>query len=236
MGGERPGAAGRRAGRSRRVRLRLRPRCARPGVPTPDRRATRGLRPAPPPRALPGRHCRDPRRAGRDRPLAIALRDPDAARRHRSGRRAGRSPRTDGMTADRDLDRIALAWLEQAPDELPDRVIDAVLLTAETTPQVRRPVLRGRWRSSHMTRFAILGTAAALGAALLGAVLLLGGGSRGDAGPTPVAVASSSPSASAIASAGEGALPASLSYRWISEERVLPILGVSSRTGLNFTS
>jgi hypothetical protein len=31
------------------------------------------------------------------------------------------------MTSERDFDRLARAWLEQGPDEAPDRVIAAVL-------------------------------------------------------------------------------------------------------------
>ena len=65
------------------------------------------------------RHARHP---GRDGPLATPLRDAGAARGRRGRRGAGRPRRTDGMTDERDFDRLARAWLELGPDEAPDRV------------------------------------------------------------------------------------------------------------------
>lgn len=76
---------------------------------------------------------------------------------------------------DRDFDRIATAWLDLMPSEAPDRVIESVLQAVDTTPQVRRPVLRGPWRSPRMNRFLILIAAALLGVALIGGALLSGG-------------------------------------------------------------
>jgi hypothetical protein len=94
------------------------------------------------------------------------------------------------MTAsDRDFDRIASAWLDLMPDEAPDRVIDAVLQAVETTPQVRRPIARP-WRSTPMTRFALIAAAAALGIAMLGGALYVGGlGDTPPPVPTPVPAA-----------------------------------------------
>jgi hypothetical protein len=79
------------------------------------------------------------------------------------------------MNADRDFDRIASAWLDLMPTEAPDRVIDAVRQAVETTPQVRRPLVRAPWRPTPMTRFALIAAVAVLGAALLGGALLVGG-------------------------------------------------------------
>ena len=104
------------------------------------------------------RHARHP---GRHGPLATPLCDPGAARGRRGRRGAGRPRRTDGMTTERDFDRLARAWLELGPDEAPDRVIAAVLQAAETTPQVRRPLRWPIWRSFHMTRLPIAAAAAA---------------------------------------------------------------------------
>ncbi|HEU0243499.1 MAG TPA: hypothetical protein VFQ75_06295 [Candidatus Limnocylindrales bacterium] len=139
------------------------------------------------------------------------------------------------MTTQRDADRILRAWLELMPDEAPDRTVAAVLQAVEATPQTRRPVLRGPRRPSRMNRFVILGTAAVLGAAILGGALLLGGG-RGVNTPTQVAVATAQPTASPLRSAAGEDLPTSLHYRWIGEERVVPTLGTSTRTGLDFTA
>ena len=143
------------------------------------------------------------------------------------------------MTTDRDADRIIRAWLDLMPDEAPDRAIAAVLQAVETTPQARRPLVRGPWRSTPMTRFALIAAAAVLGAALLGGALLVGGGDNANPVPTPASSAAlGSPMPSAAPSptaAPAAALPASLRYRWIGQPRPhVPGHGTSSRTGLNF--
>ena len=129
-----------------------RPRRTRPGVPTPDRRAAGGLRPASPRGPATDRDRRHARHPGRDGPLATPLRDAGAARGRRGRRGAGRPRRTDGMTSERDFDRLARAWLELGPDEAPDRV-------DRRRPPGRRddaagaaPLRWPTWRSFQMTR------------------------------------------------------------------------------------
>jgi hypothetical protein len=101
------------------------------------------------------------------------------------------------MTTPRDADRILRAWLDLMPDEAPDRVIDAVLQAVETTPQKRRPLVRGSRRFPRMNRLLLLAAAATLGAALLGGALLMGG-SRTD--PAPSAAPDASPAAVVVTS------------------------------------
>src|SRR5207344_790212 len=116
------------------------------------------------------RHARHP---GRHGPLATPLRDQGAACGRR-GRRGTRRPRrTDGMTSERDFDRLARAWLDLGPDEAPDRVIAAVLQAAETTPQVRRRIRRPSWRSFDMTRLPVVAGAAAVLVVVIGGGILL---------------------------------------------------------------
>ena len=73
------------------------------------------------------------------------------------------------MSATRDPDRLLRAWLDQMPDEAPDRAIAAVLQATASAPQVRELPRFGRWRSLPMNRFSI-------GAAALAIVTLVGGG------------------------------------------------------------
>ena len=90
------------------------------------------------------RDRRDARHPGRHGPLTTPLRDAGPAGGRRGRRGTGRPRRTDGMTSERDFDRLAQAWLELGPDEAPDRAVAAVLQAAETTPQVRRRPLATR--------------------------------------------------------------------------------------------
>ena len=53
------------------------------------------------------------------------------------------------MTTDSDLDRISRAWLVDGPDELSDRVLDAVSDQIHLTRQ--RRATRPPWRFSTMT-------------------------------------------------------------------------------------
>lgn len=79
------------------------------------------------------------------------------------------------MTTERDFDRIARAWLDLMPVEVPDGVIEAVMLETESTPQVRGPFLHRRGRSPQVARLLLVAAVAALGVALLGGVLLTAG-------------------------------------------------------------
>ena len=118
--------------------------------------------------------------------------------------------------SERDFDRIARAWLEQGPNEAPERAVAAVLQAIETTPQVRRPFRWPTWRSPTMLRFSLL---AVLGGALLvtfGA-LALTGGSRPAPTPAPVSPApSSSPTAS---DAGSAPVPDAVKGGWVAASR-----------------
>ena len=128
------------------------------------------------------------------------------------------------MTTTRDADRILRAWLDLMPDEAPDRTVAAVLQAVETTPQTRRPVLRGPRRSASMNRFSLIAAAAVLGAAVVGVALFAGGAPNNQPAPTPAALAatpapsaSTSPSASADAKA-----PSSLVGTWFGPGRDVP--------------
>ena len=93
-----------------------------------------------------------------------------------------RPRRTDGMTTERDFDRLARAWLELGPDEAPDRVVAAVLQAAETTPQVRRPIGWSIWRSFHMNRLSIAAIAVVLVVVVGGGILLTRSSDQGVVG------------------------------------------------------
>ena len=73
-------------------------------------------------------------------------------------------------------------------------------------------------------------------------VAACGGGSATSSVSTPTATStpqsppSSSPAAEPTAAPTLGALPDALGYRWIGDPRDLPVLGPSTRTGLNFTT
>ncbi|HEX5827735.1 MAG TPA: hypothetical protein VFY23_09460 [Candidatus Limnocylindrales bacterium] len=123
------------------------------------------------------------------------------------------------MTApDRDFDRIATAWLDLMPSEAPERVIHAVNEAVATTPQVRRPALGGR-RSPRMHRFALIAAAAALGIALLGGALILGGGASPAPIPPPSASAAAIAAPSAVpATPGPSMLPEALRANWVASD------------------
>ena len=153
---------------------------------------------------VPGRDRRDARHPGRDGSIATPLRDQVAARGRRGRRGAGRPRRTDGMTDERNFDRLARAWLDLMPDEAPDRTIAAVLQAVETAPQVRPP---WRWLTRRFPNMNRLSMAAALAAA---AVLAVGGGlwlTRSDGPsigrPSPTPAPSASPSGRARAAAAQ---------------------------------
>jgi hypothetical protein len=93
------------------------------------------------------------------------------------------------MTQERDFDRIAEAWLAEAPNEAPDRAVAAVLAAIETTSQVRRPPRWPAWRQIHMSprTFAIVGTL--MLAVVVASSLLLTDRSKIAAPTTPPSIA-----------------------------------------------
>jgi hypothetical protein len=109
------------------------------------------------------------------------------------------------MTTDRDFDGIAMAWLADGPDELPDRVLDAVAAEIHTTRQ-RRP--RVPWRYQPMSTPFRVGTAAVIGVLVIGGFVFLtrpGPSGVGGPGPSPSAIPSPATSPSAAASASPAA-------------------------------
>jgi hypothetical protein len=95
------------------------------------------------------------------------------------------------MTATRDHDRTLRAWLDRMPDTAPDRVIDAVLLATEAAPQARALPWSGRWRF-RMNRLTLVAATAAVLAALVGGIYLIGAGAKGPA-PSPSATPAATP-------------------------------------------
>jgi hypothetical protein len=127
------------------------------------------------------------------------------------------------MTTQRDADRILRAWLDLMPDEAPDRAVAAVLQAVETTPQRRRRIAFGPRRSTSMTRFALIAAAAALGVALLGGALLVGGRPSTIA-PTPAPATIPSPPAPSPTVAPTPA-PEALRANWLADAAGQSILG-----------
>ena len=101
------------------------------------------------------------------------------------------------MTTDRDFDRIALAWLAEGPEELSDRVLDAVVDDIHVTRQ-RHGARRPR-RFESMTTFARVAAAAVIGVIAIGGALYafapVGSGGRGPT-PSPTPSPTASPTAS----------------------------------------
>jgi hypothetical protein len=137
------------------------------------------------------------------------------------------------MTSERDFDRLARAWLELGPDEVPDRVVAGVLKATGSTPQVRRRLRRPTWRLRPMNRsFALAAIAAAL-------VVVVGGGiiltrptdPNGVAGTSasPVTSTSAAPSASPVTSSAGGPIPTILRSTWIGPKRTIAGLLPSDR-------
>jgi hypothetical protein len=85
-------------------------------------------------------------------------------------------------------------WLEGEPIQAPGAVLDTVLAAFPSVAQ-RRPS-RAPWRFPTMSRFALVGGAAALALVLAGALLLLRPGPNVGAPTTPPPPASPSPTAS----------------------------------------
>jgi hypothetical protein len=109
------------------------------------------------------------------------------------------------MTANRDFDAVARAWLDLMPDEAPDRVIESVLLAVDAEPQVRVPRIGG-WRLIPMNRLALASAAAVIVAA--GLFFVAPRPSGPSAGPTPSPTATNSPAASPIGSPTRSSAPA----------------------------
>lgn len=106
------------------------------------------------------------------------------------------------MTTDRDLERVAKAWMASGPDVLADRVLDAIVDEIHLTRQ--RRALRVPWRFPTMTTPARVATAAVIGVIVVGGAFLILGrpaqtvvGGPG-AAPSP-AIASAAPSAASAA-------------------------------------
>jgi WD40-like Beta Propeller Repeat len=99
------------------------------------------------------------------------------------------------MNTDRDFDRIAMAWLADGPEELSDRVLDAVVDEIHVTPQ--RHALRLPWRFSTMTTPARVATAAVIGVLAVGGAFFVFNRSQpavGGPGPSPTRNATVVPS------------------------------------------
>ena len=110
------------------------------------------------------------------------------------------------MTDDRSLERAARSFIEAGPTEVPDRVVEAALLTIQSTPQERD--WHVPWRTRPMTlTLRFLAGAVAIAIAVGGGVLLLRPGSGSDVGgrpsPTPSATPSGPPTACGLISSDE---------------------------------
>jgi hypothetical protein len=135
------------------------------------------------------------------------------------------------MTANRDFDAVARAWLDLMPDEAPDRVIESVLLAVDAEPQVRVPRIGG-WRLIPMNRLALASAAAVIVAA--GLFFVAPRPSGPGAGPTPSPTATASPAASPIGSPTRSSAPAAaaeaLRTTWLADPAQLP--GLTEPSGL----
>jgi len=103
------------------------------------------------------------------------------------------------MTTDRDFERIAMTWLAGGPEELSDRVLDAVADEIHVTRQ--RHGLRLPRRFESMTTPARVAAAAVVGVLAIGGALFVlapGGSGPGGPGPTPSPIASPTPSPSPV--------------------------------------
>jgi hypothetical protein len=130
------------------------------------------------------------------------------------------------MTANRDFDDVARAWLDLMPSEFSDRGVASVIQAVEVTPQ-RRPWLDGPWRHIKMSRLSLLGAVATL-VVLAGSILLWPRSSSEVVGSTPSPSASStpgSPAASGSPIPGDGPLDDALRARWIATANSNDVLG-----------
>jgi hypothetical protein len=127
------------------------------------------------------------------------------------------------MSATRDHDRILRAWLDQMPDEAPDRAIANVLQATAGAPQVRTWPRVGQWRPLVHTRYSIIGAAAVIIVAVIGGALLI---SAGKNQPQPTL----GPTESA------GLLPTGLQGRWFGQPKALAGLSAGVGTVLELDS
>ena len=138
------------------------------------------------------------------------------------------------MTSERDFDRLARAWLEQGPDEAPDRVIAAVLQAADTLPQVRRRVAWPTRRHVQMNRLLLFAGAAVLLVAVIGGGALIGGSKNVAVSVTPSPTTVPSPS-TAPSAAVTAPVPSAIQSTWVGAPRSIPGLLASARYRLELT-
>jgi hypothetical protein len=137
------------------------------------------------------------------------------------------------MTRTHDFDRLARAWLDLMPSEVPDRVVESVLQAVETTPQVRPPIGAAFRRSNLMNRVSLAATAAVIVVVAGGALLFNQLQTRGPDSGSPVP--SSSPAASVEASP-TGALPAALQARWFGSAKAVPGMAAGAGSTVVFSA
>jgi hypothetical protein len=138
------------------------------------------------------------------------------------------------MTSERDFDRLARAWLEQGPNEAPDRVIAAVLQAADTVPQVRRRVAWPTRRHVQMNRLLLLAGAAVLLVAVIGGGALIGGSKNVAVSVTPAPTTVPSPS-TAPSVAVPAPVPSAIQSTWVGAPRSIAGLLASARYRLELT-
>ena len=138
------------------------------------------------------------------------------------------------MTQPRDFDSKARAWLDLMPDEVPDRVIAAVLQAVDVTPQRRRPFDSAVRRFFPMNRISYAAIAAAI-VVLGGGALLLSQPKQANVGPsqgpTVSPAISVTPAPSPTFDVGT-LLPTALQARWFGGPRTLAGLGEGAGTTL----
>src|SRR5215212_9983553 len=149
------------------------PRPTRAWLQAPEARTENRRGPALLCRAARAGDRRDPRHPVGNSQVPAPLRDggpPSCSRGRREGRH--RDERTTSMKPDRSVDERISAWLiDAAPDQLPDRVLDAAFARTHVTGQRRRPWLQ---RETRMPRTPLLvaAGAAAIVVAVVGALVL----------------------------------------------------------------
>jgi hypothetical protein len=122
------------------------------------------------------------------------------------------------MTATRDFDDIARAWLDLMPDEVPDRAVAAVIDAVATTRQMRRPIVNFQ-RTRPMSRLLLAGAAAVL--VVVSGIILLGPRRSSEvAGPSSVPLPTASASGPLVGAALDDALRAT----WLSTTGENPLL------------
>jgi hypothetical protein len=118
------------------------------------------------------------------------------------------------MTDDRSLERAARSFIESGPTQAPDHIVEAALLSIQSTSQERD--FRIPWRIPVMTTPTRVAAAAVAGVLLVGgALVLIGGLGRPSVGapgtPTPSPVVSVAPSTAPTEPAPSNAGPLALS-------------------------